>query len=162
MNREEYFTSELTKHKQAFEAGHYAALLDAFALCVINDLPLPGWVWRPVAHQIESDYAKRRTGNGKRGRTGGRLASADMDRIHYLRWAWASHWLSNRKDLPALGHKPTRDGAFEYTSNSLRGTRAQGTIDAVKGSYKVVERARKSGKLSRFEAAADDIRAKAG
>ena len=36
MNREEYFTSELTKHKQAFEAGHYAALLDAFALCVIS------------------------------------------------------------------------------------------------------------------------------
>ena len=161
MNREEYFAAEIAKYKQAFDEEYYPALLDAFALCVMNDLPLPPWVWRPVAEQIERDFAKRRSGSGKRGRTGGRLASADMDRVHNLRWAWASHWLSNRKELMFLGHKPTRDGAFEYTSKSLLGTRAQGTI-AIKDSYGLVERARKAGKLSRYEAAGDDLRGEVG
>jgi hypothetical protein len=147
----EYFAAQIAKHKQAFDAGYYPALLDAFALCVMNDLPLPPWIWRPVAEQIERDFAKRRSGSGKRGRTGGKLAPAVMDRIDYLRWAWARHWLANRKDLEFFGHKQTRDGAFEYTSKSLRGTRAQGSPGAIEGSYKKVERARKSGKLARFE-----------
>jgi hypothetical protein len=158
MTPAEYFAAEIAKHKHAFYAGYYPALLDAFALCVMNGLPLPPWVWRPVAEQIERDFAKRRSGSGKRGRTGGKLSSAVMERIHYLRWAWAHHWLANRKDLEFFGHKPTRDGAFEYTSKSLRGTRAQGSRDAIEDSYKKVERARKSGKLSRFEAAGHDLR----
>ena len=159
MNREEYFTAELARYKQALDEGYHAALLDAFRLCVTNELPLPDWVWGPVAEQIETNYAKRRGGGGKKGRTGGRLAADEVDRIHYFRWAWASHWLANRTELPALaGLKSTRDGAFEYTAQFLRGHAAQGSVDAIKYSYKLVERAKTSGKLPHYEAAADDTR----
>ena len=46
MKQEDYFTTELEKHRERFETGHYASLLDAFGLCVMKQLPLPDWVWR--------------------------------------------------------------------------------------------------------------------
>jgi hypothetical protein len=119
---------------------------------------MPDWVWRPIALQIETDFTNRRPGNGKRGRTGGRRTSAEMDRVHYLRWSWASHWLANRKQLKPFGYAPTRDGAFEFTSKLLRGTRMRGSVDAIRDSYRLVERARKRGELARYEAAGDDLR----
>jgi hypothetical protein len=158
MKRDDYFSAELEKHQARFEAGHYSSLLDAFALCAMNKLPLPGWVWRPVACKLETDFATARSGDGKRGRTGGKRASADMNRVHYLRWSLVAHWLANRKELRAFGYKPTRDGAFEYTSKSLRGTIMRGSPETVRDSYRMVEKARKRGELGLYEAAGDDLR----
>jgi hypothetical protein len=158
MRPEDYFNEELARYKRAFGDGYYAALLDAFRLCVENELPLPDWGWRPIAEHVETDYASRRARGGKRGRTGGRLAADEMDRIHYLRWSWASHWLENRNGLLAYGYATTRAGAFEFTCKMLRGTRARGAPGAIKDSYERVERAKKAGKMLRYEAAGDDIR----
>ena len=158
MNQDDYFAIELEKHRALFGTGNYSSLLDAFALCVMNKLPLPDWLWRPVACKLETDFANARSGEGKRGRTGGKRAAAVMNRIHYLRWSWARHWLANKKELKAFGYKPTRDGAFEYTSESLRRTRMQGSAEAVRDSYRIVEKARKRGELGLYEAAGDDLR----
>jgi hypothetical protein len=162
MTPKEYFETELANNKRAFDEGYYPALLDAFALCVMNNQPLPDWVWRRVADHLETGFASKRQGGGSRGRTGGRRAAAEMDFIHYFRWNWARHWLANRKELKHYGHEPTRDGAFAYTSESLQGTRAQGSAGAIRGSHMKVEKARKSGKFARYKSAGDDLRGKSG
>ena len=162
MTPDEYFASELDKHKRAFDGGFYPALLDALWLCGANNVPLPEWVWH-VQAQLEHDYAKGRAG-GARGRTGGRRAAAEMDRIHYLRWSSVRHWLDkdNRKCLKLGGYKPTREGVFAFVSDRLKCSKAQGSPDAVKDSYKLVETARRAGALDRFAAAADSLRCKPG
>ena len=59
---------------------------------------------------------------------------------------------------PKEDYKPTRDGAFAYTSYTLRGTKAQGEPGAIENSYKKVERAFKAGRGERYLSAADDLR----
>ena len=156
--KEEYITRELCKHKCAFDGGYYPALLNALWLCGANDVPLPEWVWRAVQAQLETAYASDSAGGGKVGRAGGRRGRAKMDRIHFQRWSWAKHWLNNKECLKHFGHKPTRDGAFTYASEMLRGKKAQGSTGAIEDSYKLVEKAIKAGNGDRFAAAGDDLR----
>ena len=159
--REEFLASELQRLEAAYNGDYYPALIEAFKLCALNDWPMPYWVWHRMAFEQEASLAGIAFG-GTRGRTGGRFASADMDHIHCLRWSWAKHWLVNRKTLPMFPPKgvyaPTREGAFAYTSYTLRGTKAQGEPGAIENSYKKVERAFKAGGGDRYLAAADDLR----
>jgi hypothetical protein len=64
----------------------------------------------------------------------------------------ARHWLNNRTSLKSLwGKKPTREAAFQRTSEMLRGTIAQGDRDAIEASYEQVEKAIKRGEYIPFD-----------
>jgi len=175
MKREEFFARELAKHKRNFDAGYELAWLEAFDLCVSNNEPVPDWARDPGLERLRKTYATAaKTASGKsdkaksgkrgksgkssgRGRTGGAMAAARMNRIHYLRWALASHWLKNRKELVHFGQKPTRDGAFTLTSEMLEKTVARGAKGAIEDSYYLVEGARRRGGGQEYSAAAESL-----
>ena len=110
MKQDDYFAIKSRKPRALFGTGNHSSLLDAFALCVMNKLPLPDWRRRPIACKLETDFANARSGEGKRGRT--RRQACRSRYVPYptiVRWSWARDWLANKKELKAFGYKPARE-----------------------------------------------------
>jgi hypothetical protein len=144
----DFFETQLADYERAWQAGSFPHLIMAVMLCAENGYPLPKWTAEAVLEVLKTAL---NTGAkaGKRGQGSPRRAYA-YNVTHHLRWWWASYWLTHRKELQHHGHKPTRDGAFAYTSELLRGTAGRGSADSVKDSYELVRKAIKRGKDVNF------------
>lgn len=127
--------------KADWQAGYFPAVIEAFQWCTLNDLPLPAWLADAVRPALL--HSMRTAGAEGRGKTGGFLARARRREIDRTRWAAADFALVNRRLLPCWDYPPTSEGAFDYASQELRGTAAQGSAGAVKASYERVQRQRR-------------------
>jgi hypothetical protein len=160
---EQFITDELATHKRKWEAGSFLDLIKAFLLCTDNGHPIPDWIAEAVKKELISAFNEGTTASGKETTASGKetTASGKAKRgqasptakyrnnvIASLRW---SNALANRKSLHHWGHPTTREGAFAFASERLRGTIAQGEPDAIEKSYKQVEKARKRGEYIAFD-----------
>jgi hypothetical protein len=146
MTPDVFFEEELSRHEASWQEGkgNFLALPEALLLCTENNRPLPPWLRDAVLEQLIAVFRGGR-GKGKRGRTGGWAAAAEMAAIHEVRHGWASVGLKMRKSLPSLyGHPPTREGAFAFANEMLRGHSAQGAAETIEKSYEKIERDRKA------------------
>ena len=66
--------------------------------------------------------------------------------VHVIRWDAVCELRDRREELKDKGYEPTWEAAFENASEHLRGTKAQGSRDAIESSYKLVQRLVKSGR----------------
>jgi hypothetical protein len=116
----------LLKCRVAIKAGDLQALDDALYICSINKLPLPGWLWRALSHQIWECIR----GQKSRGRLGSYAAKRRHGIIHETRWATVR--ILRTKSIPRL----TWDEVFHQAAKELRNTPARGSEEAIRRSYK--------------------------
>ena len=106
-------------------------------MCGREKQPLPAWVERAVLALIDN-----------RQRPKGIPTKLD---VHVIRWDAVVELRDRREELKDKGYEPTWDAAFETVSGMLRGTEAQGSPDAVKASYGLVQRLFKEGRGPIFD-----------
>lgn len=134
------FLAEL--ERRWLDEKYYPAVIEAFEWCAGNFLPLPDWLAQAIRGALQLTLA--RGGRDGNDRKGGFLPQARQIEKHEVRWSLAKHWLVHRDTLPSLGFAATRDGAFAFASELLRGTSAQGSADRVEASYDLIERKRRT------------------
>jgi hypothetical protein len=149
---EEFAQATLDAYRAKFEAGHLPNLCDAIIFCTLNKLPLPGWVADAVIDLIWQAYNSKKKGG--LGASGGWRSRYTADYAHFVRW----HMVQIR--FHYLGIKPTpgrakkgQDSAgsvYEEVSQSLIGKFAAATWEQVRDSWRLVDKARASGKDQRF------------
>ena len=131
MDRAEYISAELAGYERAWRDGHFPALSQAVTLCVETGTALPDWAGSAVISHLNALFDGSVKGAGKRGNSGGPRASAEMDEVHFLRWAWVSHWIKNIELLPTLGHKATKTDAYALVAESFADSLPHGSKLAV-------------------------------
>jgi hypothetical protein len=143
LEREREWLSNL---ERAWQDGSLLALRVAISSCEKNHRPLPKWVNAAALAVLAMSEKKRR------GRLANMAVRDKQTEIHYLRHslvrqlkpAWAS------KTVRKLKPEMTWEDAREQASKILRGTPAQGSPDAMKKSYELVEKLMKQGRGWRF------------
>lgn len=159
MKPDEYFASESKRLESDFAKGSYPAFMEALLLHVENNQPLPQWISEVVIKQAEAEWLNGKIGPGRHGNW---PATDKALNIHKWRAELAVFHLNARqktgkKYISELGrifgygredpdsalHIVTRDDVFEFVSNSLRGTPAQGSAEQIKESHKLVNGTRK-------------------
>jgi hypothetical protein len=163
MTHDEYFEREEARLKSEWEAGRFTALIELTVL--LSDIrPMPTWAANAVAEQLERAFAGLPPTAGDRtttrGRSGGIAARMAEDQIHRIRWSMAAVALGTVAGGDLQAHKKTRasitgkkgtvDDAFLWVSEMLRGKRAQAEPEAIKKSYKLVEKELAAGNGARF------------
>lgn len=131
-----FYVRELECLERAYADGSNSALAAAVKLCGVSRQPLPKWVSNGVL------LALKEKNTGKRGRP-------TNDQTHYIRWD-AVRELRDRREELADTYKPTWEAAYQYVSDMLRGTEAQGEPHSIEASYKKVERIFRKGAGARF------------
>jgi hypothetical protein len=145
----EHFKSTMAQLETIWRAGSPLALSDAINFCREHHCVVwPHWITEALAADHQAQIAgQARSKRGRQASVGGH----ERDRHkHVLRWHNAKIALACRERLVADGFPPTRDGAFQWVSQLLRGTVASGENDAVERSYKKVEKAIRDGNGARF------------
>jgi len=176
MNADEFFIAEEKRCREAFEAGHFASLIELATLFVVNEQPLPLWAGQQLI-QIAQAAQKRGLAKG-RGRANSVTWTAAEAKKKLMQWDRAHHCmlllkqqksqlkgiprgqkesLSKDKRLRKLlllnGRFPlTRDGAFEWASELLRQTPWQGSAAVIAASYEAVQKAKKEGRDQLYRA----------
>jgi hypothetical protein len=143
MTPQEAIEQEMEEHRAEWEQGYYPAAIDAFRLCALNSYALPEWLAEVIHGALI--FTCREGGRDTNRRKGGFSAQAKRWEIHQRRWNVATMWLRHRQLLPYGDHQypATRDGAFAYASEMLRGTLAQGEPQQIQRSYELVEKRRR-------------------
>jgi hypothetical protein len=141
-NNERFLEQQLAGLEEQWLRGYFPAVIEAFQLCAANTRALPDWLVPVVNGSLH--VAFHEGGREGRGKKGGHFAQARRMAIEQRRWSWAKHWLNARECLPGWGYKATREGAFEFTSDLLRGTIAQGSPRAIEDSYERIEKSLKT------------------
>lgn len=147
MTKEEFIEREMSEYRAQWDAGYFPAVLDAFRQCVVAEVPIPQWLADAMLPELV--FAFREGGKeGRSRRDGGHLARAKRRDIHTLRYEEAEIWLRARAELPGFGYAATREGAFAFVSEQLRGTSAQGSAKAIEESYDMIARERTAPPIS--------------
>jgi hypothetical protein len=151
--KDAYFEREIAIYEQAWAAGRFPALLDALALCREHERPLPLWVSEAATAELEAVFKSR--SKGRRGRTARLHSEEQTNFVHRVRWEWVSLCMDYRAEEKEQGFKITRAQVFEWASEQLIGTIAQGSPEAIEESYDYVRKAIKNGEGARFYVSRD-------
>lgn len=127
---------KLNHLERAYADGNHTALKAAVKICGNANRPLPEWVRDGVLIAL---------GGNKRSKRG----RPRNDHVDYTRWDLVRE-LRDRRDELADEYKPTLEAAYQYASEKLRGTEAQGEPHSIEASYKKVERIFRDGGGARF------------
>jgi hypothetical protein len=176
---DEFWTREFASYERAVRAGNIGALLSALVDCIRKDLPPPRWLLVQAYSRLIDATTNKPT--GKRGRTANPFAQFRQDMIHFARWdvvqevrdkqvevaqqvkelrglksASAQAMLKEREQLKRwLGRSWL--SAYHCASVLLKGTQAFGADDAMRASYKLVQRHGRSSKGPRFKLPKDEV-----
>lgn len=126
--------------ERAWRQGSVRALRDAYAKCKNAGCHEPQWVATGIASLLTDPDAL----GGKRGRLARSSTREAQARRHYQRWDAVREALDHRDD----GHQVTWADAYDFASKVLRGTEAAGTAEAMKDSYRQVEKILRQGKAA--------------
>jgi hypothetical protein len=145
--REDWIKRQEASFEAKFKDGAENALIDIILLCERYGRCLPRWAVQPIVTSLTNGGLVSK----KRGRVGNASAAARQNAIHYQRWATVKELRDRRQEFAeSLGFETTWEAAFNNAHDSLKGTFAQGSPDAVKKSYQLVERLGRQGKGARF------------
>ncbi len=133
--------------EQHIEALRAAWLVDCFprvqlleeakTLCREHNRPVPEWLDQALSERLQASVSDGPKARGRQAKESG----SERDRHkHYVRWSYARTALARRKDLPLFGYAATKDGAWEFVSDQLRGTAAQGEPPTIERSYHLIRR----------------------
>jgi len=130
------FERRLREHEAAWQSGDARALSDAIDLCEFHKTRLPQWVREGVRAFTEDKRDK----------------PTRQDDVHFARWDVVREIRDRQEELDAQGYntKWTDGAVYETASKALRGSTAQGSKDAIRRSYKLVQKALKDGQFQRF------------
>ena len=142
--RERFIQRELDNLERV---GSDEALLAAIQWCAEYQRPLPTWAVKGVQRALTDLGIKAVARKGRHAR---RETAARESRIHYTRWDAVHELRDRRHELQTLGYKPTWEEAYFNASETLQGTEAAGSPEAIKKSYQLVNRLFKSAKGARF------------
>lgn len=165
MKADEFFAAEAERCLRAYEAGHFASLLELAVLCVENERPLPLWAGRQLISIAQDAYERRKIGKG-RGRANSFKWTAAEAKKKWMQWDCARlcRWQLeeqqsklkslSRAERAKLGKDKllldgefplNTEGAYQLASKRLKGTPYQGEPARIKKNYQAVEEARKTG-----------------
>jgi hypothetical protein len=126
----ENFQHYSARNEKAYRAGKHLAIPDMLRECFELGEPPPRWVVR-AAEDLVRIYA----------------APLKGDLVHFMRWYDVTLL---RGQVKARTLRLTLPATYEETSKRLRRTIAKGGPDAVEKSYKLVKKAKKSGRFDRY------------
>lgn len=138
MTPADFHEDEIEQLRQRWELGDLRSVMEAFALTAWRARPFPEWLTDAVLEALV--FAFNEGGSAGRGKGGRHIVKAQRRDMHEVRHGWAEIWLRARDDLPHQGYAATRDGAFAFVSELLRGTFAQGSAKAIERSFDKIQR----------------------
>lgn len=150
MTADEFFSAELAKFEARWrETRDLRAVAAAFDLCALNSIALPDWMHPVIRQSLASAFAENGP-DGDPGRGGYRDIAKRLD-IHEKRHsvaAWGlqlrdSGELSNFRSKTGKPFASTRQGAFAFASDFLRGSDARGAPSAIEKSFNRIQARRR-------------------
>jgi hypothetical protein len=162
--RRERFEHQMTRCRNAWQAGVSLAVKEAVTCCRIYQRPPPEWLDLAVATVIDQRRSKEEA------------QQHYNDMLHYVRWDAVRELQARAAELCELalrrhrderseldlalirgwrpaaveGEQITLDACFEAVSILLRGTAARGVKETVERSYSIVEHAIEAGQGAKY------------